>query len=452
MRRVILSVITCLLLLVNSNQALADGGGPDSETFETITKLIAPLYEAANLPRKKRNLYILIDEEINAFVWQGDLFINTGLITAFNDPDVLKGVVAHELGHMSSGHAIIRGSQINSLMNQSWITTLLGISAAAIARSPEMGAALVLGSQHAAERRYMAYSREQETVADRLAVKYLHETGNTIAGLTKLLERFNSDEMYLGDRGISPYMLTHPLSRERLKLVREYSMLEKNNPAIQPSNQSEKERYARVVAKLRAFLDTDNYLSTANKDLSGFSKTYGDAIAFYRKSQFEKSFSLLDSLIAEHPKDGYLYELKGQFLFETGKMLPAVESYREAVSILGDRSSLKSDYALVLINSVSLYKERSKREAVLNEAIDILNKVLAQPYRRSPYIYRNLAIAYGTLGKIGYSNLMLAEEAILLGQNAEAKKFIAIAQNYSGKDTKLHLKIEDINKSLDRNA
>jgi predicted Zn-dependent protease len=453
MRKIILSIILCLSLLFNQKQAMAEDGMGllnDSETFETITKLIAPLCATAKLPGKRVNLYIVIDKEINAFVTQGgNLFINTGLITAFNDPDVLKGVVAHELAHLSSGHTILRSAKVDSILQQSLLTTLLGVSAAA-AGSPDIATALILGGQHAAERGYMSYSREQETVADKLAAKYLHETGTTISGLTKLLESFNSNELYLSASGISPYMLTHPLSKERLKMVREQYLQEKNNTSVQPSSQQDKESYARIVAKLRAFLSPDSYLSSAQKDLTGFARVYGDAILAYRKSQFKESFTLIDSLIKQHPKDGYLYELKGQFLLETGQGLQAVDAYKKALELLGDKPSLQSDYAVVLINARELYKDRTQREAALNEAITILTKMIGDPYQRSPSIYRNLAIAYGDLKNLGYSNVMLAEEAILLRRNNQAKRFLEIARNYSGKDKKLQLKIEDISRSLEK--
>jgi len=451
-KKIILLIISFWALFINFGASIAEQQQiellNDSETTETINRIIAPLCEAAGIPSKKINLYIVIDKDINAFVMRGgDLFLNTGLITAFNDPDVLKGVVAHELSHLSSGHVLLRQTKIEDILHQSWVTTLLGISAAA-AGSPDLGTALVLGGSHVAERRAMRYSREQETVADSLGMKYLHSVGNTAGGFIKLLEHFNSSELYSSSTYASPYMLTHPLSKERLKRVREAFLQEKDNLAIRPSSAREKEAYARVVAKLRAFLETKEYMADAKKDLTGFAKSYGDAIVFYRTAQFDKSFELLSSLIRQHKRDGYLYELKGQFLFETGQLLPAVEEYRKAISFLGDKSSSRGDYAIVLISASKLYKERSHQVAALNEAILVLNKVLDTPYQRNPYIYRNLAIAYGSLGKIGYSNLMLAEEALLLQRKEEAEDFLRIAKNYAGQDAKLKLKIEDIGNAL----
>jgi len=146
----------------------------------------------------------------------------------------------------------------------------------------------------------------------------------------------------------------------------------------------------------------------------------------------------------------FINELKGQFLFETERVLPAVEAYKKAIDLLGDKAFSRGDYAIVLIHASKLYKDPGHRKAALNKAILILNKILDVPYQRNPYIYRNLAIAYGNLGKLGYSNLMLAEEAILLQRNRDAKKFIEIAKNYAGQDAKLKLKIEDMSKFVNK--
>jgi ABC-type Fe3+ transport system permease subunit len=80
----------------------------------------------------KRGLILpfAIPAYVNAFVYGGrNIFINTGLITLFNDPDVLKGVIAHELGHITGGHIARREEQIKRLFPQFVFTNLLGVAA-----------------------------------------------------------------------------------------------------------------------------------------------------------------------------------------------------------------------------------------------------------------------------------------------------------------------------------
>ena len=414
----------------------------DSEVSSMINKVIAPICKAAGVTPS--TVYIIISKEINAFVTQGDeLFINTGLITAFNDPDVLRGVVAHELGHLAGNHPLVRHKKVEEMLNQSFLTTLLGLSAMAMG-NPALGMGVLLGGMHTSQSIYLRYSREQETVADRLAVKYLHASNFTIEGFVKLAEYFNSQELYL-DSTVNPYMLTHPLTKERLKTIREYLWKEKDNPAIHAANKAEKEEYSRIVSKLLAFLEPDEYFKRNKNDLSEFSQDYGNAIAYYRKAQFNKSFEILDKLVKLNTSNGYLYELKGQLLFDTGKALPAIDAYKKAISILGVQSSVSTDYAIVLVDASDFCKDR---KATLNEAITILNKASGFTHQKNPYIYRKLAVAYGKLGDLGYSNLMLAEEALLLNRKQEADRFLSVARNYVGNDHKLKLKIDDLTSSL----
>jgi predicted Zn-dependent protease len=446
MRFQLASVLLILFLLcIPQSRAERESVGVlyDSEVVDAVNKIILPICKAAKII--PTNVYILISDEINAFVTQGnELFINTGLIAAFNDPDVLKGVVAHELAHLASGHPTVRDKKVEELMSQSILTSLLGLSAI-LTGNPELGMAILMGGRHATQSMYLKYSREQETIADRLAVQYLHEAGTSVSGFMKLTEHFAKQELYFEQQNITPYMLTHPLSKERLKAVREYSLQEKKDHNIHSTTEFEKDSYDRVVAKLRAFLHPDQYFKD-REDLTAFAKEYGDAIAYYRKGQFAHSFEILDKLLEQHPTDGYLHELKGQFLLETGKPELAMDEYKKAIMYLGQQSGVKTDYAIMLIDSSD--PSNDKDRASIQEAIAMLNEPSVFTRQKNPYIYRKLAVAYGKLGLLGYSNLMLAEEALLLQKESEAIKFLKSAKHYADSDSKLQLKIDDIEHSL----
>ena len=60
----------------------------DSEIQETVDLVVKPLKEAANLPNLQ--IHIIDDPAPNAFTAGGnDIFINSGLIIDFPDPDIL---------------------------------------------------------------------------------------------------------------------------------------------------------------------------------------------------------------------------------------------------------------------------------------------------------------------------------------------------------------------------
>lgn len=238
--------LLAIALLLFSNSSYALDILSDTETESVVRKLIAPILKVANINPNTLNIYIILDNNVNAFVIGGNnLFINTGLITTFNNPDALKGVVAHELGHVTGGHVAMRQSQMQNLMSQSILINLLG-AAAILGGAGEAGSALISGGLHAAQGNYLSFSRFQETAADNTAIKYLHESHNTVKGLIQVFEHFEQETRRMREH-INPYMQTHPMSGERLTITRQY--LTKEDSSFK-SSEEEKKEYSQIVAKL----------------------------------------------------------------------------------------------------------------------------------------------------------------------------------------------------------
>ena len=79
----------------------------DAEIENTLLEWILPIYEVAGLSSNSVKIYIINDEQINAFVAGGqNIFIHTGLILNASEPDAIIGVMAHEIGHIAGGHLI----------------------------------------------------------------------------------------------------------------------------------------------------------------------------------------------------------------------------------------------------------------------------------------------------------------------------------------------------------
>src|SRR5207244_9256696 len=60
---------------------------------------------------------------------------------------------------------------------------------------------------------------------------------------------------------------------------------------------------------------------------------YARAIAYYRIPSLDKALATIDGLIREFPKDPYYRELKGQMLFENGRIREAIAPYEEGVKL-----------------------------------------------------------------------------------------------------------------------
>jgi predicted Zn-dependent protease len=290
----------------------------------------------------------------------------------------------------------------------------------------------------------MSHSRSQETAADQIAVRLLHATGNTVAGMLKFFDH-SMRKQFSDEYQTYQYAMTHPLGKDRLNTMRVALQTEHNRYG---STELERKVYSRIVAKLNALLESPGTVLKLNrKNLDPFARNYEIAIALYRLSQFTEAVRKIDELIAIEPNNPYLYQIKGQFLFEHGKGLEAVRAYQKALEYLPNDILLIAEYAVTLVNSVDLMKSEQDKQEALTKVIKLLKRVTDRDLK-NPYIYRNLAIAYGKLGDLANSNLMLAEEALEYGRIEEAHRFALKAKKHCSHDAKVKLKIDDILKAL----
>ena len=148
----------------------------DSEIEETVNLLVQPLPEASGL--KDLKIYIIDDPIANAFTSGGnEVFITSGLIINYPDPDVLRGVVAHEIGHILGHHLARRDEVVDNYKKAAIGTTALGL-ATAISGGAAEGIAIAMGGMHFSERSIYAYSREFESSADQTAMRLLEKSSH----------------------------------------------------------------------------------------------------------------------------------------------------------------------------------------------------------------------------------------------------------------------------------
>ncbi len=409
----------------------------DAEIEETIHKIADPIFEAALLPRDSVRILIVNDDSINAFVAGGsNIFINTGLLLESNDPLVLAGVLAHETGHITGGHLAKGAEQLNNLGIQSIIATVLTAAAAAGGQGAAAGAIASAGRQ-IAERNFLSFSRTQEESADQAGLSYLKAANIPADGLLKLLETLRRQEtMAFGSQ--TEYMRTHPLSRDRISHIREF--IESEN--IKGKLPKEKEiAYLRLVAKLRGFLHNPQKTRIFYEGKNSDDAILARSIVAFKTSQLEEALRNIDYLINKNPKDAYYHELKGQFLFENGKIEDSIISYFKAHSLKPEEPLISIGYAASLIAS-------DKRER-LDKAIKLLKDAsLEEP--RNPTIFDLLAKANMKLGNKNESNLNLAEKLLITGKYEEAIRVSSLITRVAEKSSAIYLKAEEINSEAKR--
>ena len=146
----------------------------DTETERVITELIAPLAAAANIPDGRLRVHIIGENEFNAFVMGGeDVYVYTGLLTQIKSPDALQAVVAHELGHTLGGHMAQMADRMSAEMTRTMLIQALGIGLMAAGGDPSLGAGVLAGSSGVAQQSMLAFTRDEERIADDMGLKLM---------------------------------------------------------------------------------------------------------------------------------------------------------------------------------------------------------------------------------------------------------------------------------------
>ena len=405
----------------------------DEEIERVIKDVIRPIFKVAKLNPDDIRVIIVNDPEINAFVAGGmNIFINTGLLNISETPETLIGVVAHETGHIVGGHLARQGEELKRASAQTAVGYILGI-ATMLSGAPDVGQAVMLGTGHVTDRQVLAYSRKQEESADDFALKVLDQLSLTPNGLMTLLDYLESQQSLQVDKP-NPYTQTHPLSRERVTHIRAH--IENSQVPYTSLATNLEKRYERAIIKLQAYLDPpEKTLLRFPADDDRMVAQMARAIAYYKEPDFDSAIKIVDNLVSSSPRDPYFQELKGQILYENGKVKEALPSYQAALKLLPASNLIRVQLALVEI--------ATEDPAYLNDAVENLNQVLRHEHDNA-MAWRQLAIAHGRQGDIGMSNLALAEEALLLGNKKEAIQFAEQALKTLTKESPAALRAKDI--------
>jgi predicted Zn-dependent protease len=408
----------------------------DTEIEADIRVMVAPIWKAAGLEPSALHIYLIEDKQLNSFVAGGqNEFINTGLIMRAATPNQLLGVLAHETGHIAGGHLSRSQEAMRNASIEGIIATVLGAAAAVVGRN---GAAL-LGAQGVAERAFMQYSVAQEASADQAALKFLDRAGLSSRGLLQFFQILQGEELLTG-ASQDPYLRTHPLTAQRLEYVRNH--VDHSRFSDVPDSPANIEMLKRIKVKLGAFLSPPSSTLTTypEKDQSDLAR-YARAIAYYRMPKLDKALPIIDGLIRDFPKDPYFRELKGQMLFENGRIADAVQPYEEAVRLAPEAPLLRISLAQTYIESNDP-KMNKRAIAYLNDALRSEDKETNG--------WHLLATAYGRDNQMGMAALALAEEGLSAGKKKDATQQSSRAKALLLKNSAAYSRAEEIQREAEK--
>ena len=405
----------------------------DAETEAFMADMSGPLVSAAGMEPRNVQVLVLNDPEINAFVAGGQyVWVHSGLIAAADNVNQLQGVVAHELGHIEGGHIIRSSEGMKAATGITLLSLVLGAAAIA-AGGAEAGMGILGMGQQAAMGKFLAFSRAQESSADLAGARYLSKAGLSGKGSLEFFKKLQNQEYRLAIPQEDSYGRTHPLSGERINVLREvYTVDPSWDKPIEPKLEA---RFERIKAKLVGFVSepTQTLIKYPESDQS-LPAHYARAYAWHKSAYPDKAIAEVNALLAAQPHDPYFLELKGQVLLESGKPADAIPPLREAVQLT------QQPLIATMLGHALIATEDDRNFA---EAEQVLRTAVARD-RENPFAWYQLGVVYERRGDTPRAALATAERYALMGQDQRALRSADAAMQALRPGTVDYLRAQDI--------
>ena len=424
-----------LIFTLTSQAAMAQSILRDAETEALLHDLATPLVSAAGLDPRNVDVVLVGDRSINAFVAGGQIvFINEGLIETADNAAEVQAVIAHELGHITGGHAINDGGG-KAATGISILSLILGGLAAA-AGSSEAAMGVIMAGQQAAMGKYFAFSREQESSADAAGASYLSKSGISGRGSISFFKKLQNLEYRHGytRNADSEFYSTHPMTSDRIATLQDTYQAD---PAWnRPADAAIEVRFQRVKAKLIGYVDEPGRtLQIYPESDKSVPARYARAYAWHKEAFLDKAMTEADALLAGAPDDPYFLELKGQILLESGHPQEALAPLRKATELTANQPLIATTFGHALL--------ATEDPAQLPEAERVLKAAVARD-RENPFAWYELGVIYGQRGDMARARLASAEQQVLELNYPQALNSAEAAQAALPKGSPDYLRAQDI--------
>lgn len=401
----------------------------DAELESRLEGFLKPLLEKAEVS-SSINVRIILNSSYNAFVASDDvIYLHSGLLLEAETLEEVIGVMAHELGHIVSGHVVRKSESLEIAKNASSLSTALA-AAAAIGGSGELATSLFIGGNDRVARQFYYGSRVNEAVADEWALKMLDELEISAVSMANMMKRLSRQNV-LPESYQSEYYRTHPGNKQRLAVYEDHvakSILKDKRMPLK-----DYKIFNRIVVKLAGYQNRPEQTieKLKNKNLS-VNQKYQRAIAYLRYGDLEAAKEDIDTILSIEPNNPYFYELAGEIAFAKKELETALKYFYEAYD--------KSEGAPLIALRLGRVLLASETFENYIHARNIL-KIAVSGEPRLPFARREYAIALGKTGDMTRASWQLAEAAYLRNDLQEASVHIerALAKPDLTPDLKEHL-------------
>ena len=340
---------------------------------------------------------------------------------------------------MAGGHLSSRPQRMEETQTGILISYLLGLGTALASGQPGLGAAVIAGGQDLALKGLLRYTRSQESSADQAAITYLDATAQSPRGLMDFMQKLSGQEALLLESQ-DPYLRTHPVTRERIASFRR--AYEDSPYRDKPTPEKLIDLHQRMVAKLTGYLDPLRLVLIRYPDSdTSIPARYARSIAYYRAEDLTKALKVADSLVEEEPDNPFFHELRGQMLFEFGRLDEALKPYETAAALLPDEPTILLSLARVQLE----IDDPQLNQGALDNLLLVVNE---EP--DNGFAWRLLATAYSREGDQPMTMSALAESAFAQGNYREAVARSKRAQEMLPSGTAAWLRAQDLEIEADR--
>ncbi len=187
---------------------------PQAQTL--LNEIIGRLGQATERPSERYQVTILNSPVVNAFALpNGNIYITRGILVLANDTSEIASVLAHEMAHVITRHAVDRQELERTATLVDRVRSDV-LQDAAAARTMNVQGRVAIAS----------FSRQQELEADALSVRIIARAGFDPYGATRFLDSLGrTTAIRAALLGVNPnaqgmdITATHPAAPERIQLA-----------------------------------------------------------------------------------------------------------------------------------------------------------------------------------------------------------------------------------------
>lgn len=427
-------VFAFLIAVLFSVNALAMSFINDTEIESVVTEIIEPIANAAGIAPSRLHVFVVKDDEFNAFVMGGeDVYLYTGLLSKIKSPNALRAVIAHEMGHMLGGHMVQMAAAIEAEMRRAMLIQALGVGLMVAGGNPSLGAGVMAGASGVARQSLLSFSRDEERMADELGVNLMVRAGFNPNGFISVFEQMQKMTGPIESK-VNPNAINHPLTAERLKNVRDkLAGKEIKNKVFATDDDKTISKYELVRAKLIGYLaDTSQIkISYPYSDKSD-AAIYARAIANMRNGNLAGAAVGTQTLISRQMQNPFFYELLGDLEYAYGHYDASCAAYEHAIELRPNSPQIETALAIVLT-------ARDGPDDKIH-AIELCKSAILQS--PTPLAYWTLARAYSD--DTARADWAMAEYYNLQNQHDKAKEYARRAKSHLIPDSPEYIKSDDI--------